>query len=363
MISLLRLSTFLSLLIPLSIACDRTWARELDTRLSGFLTTGITTSNNETPIFIDQKISDDINFIADTVLGVQIDSSIDSKTRFSTQIIARDNNDHFDTNAEWLYLSRFLGAHWEIRAGRLRTPIHMLSDTIYVGVSFPWIRPPEEVYGIIGNVTRYNGFDLNYLREIFGIQSSLRLFAGEINGEFRIPGLTSSVSDINSEDTFGFEFTVNSTHNIFRLSFLNADVIIANNLVSAKSDLISIGNRYSRNSFELITEVSLRVVDSNVNGIKADNGKSVGWYGTYAYTLDKSTPYLTLAYRDSEEDPFSIRDNYSYTLGLRYDISANFSLKSEIQYSEATQDSQGLFAEIPKDNDATILSFAVNSRF
>ena len=89
MISLLRLSTFLSLLIPLSIACDRTWARELDTRLSGFLTTGITTSNNETPIFIDQKISDDINFIADTVLGVQIDSSIDSKTRISTQIIVK----------------------------------------------------------------------------------------------------------------------------------------------------------------------------------------------------------------------------------------------------------------------------------
>ena len=48
-----------------------------------------------------------------------------------------------------------------LRAGRLRSPVYMYSESLDVGYSYPWLRLPDEVYSQV-QVTNYEGVDAVY---------------------------------------------------------------------------------------------------------------------------------------------------------------------------------------------------------
>ena len=335
------------------------WASPKETKLSGFLNASVSTSNNETPLFFARDISDDINFIADTSLGIQLDSEIDAQTRVSAQLIARDESDHFDTNAEWLYLARKISSNWEIRTGRLRTPVHMLSDTVYVGVTYPWVRPPDEVYNIFANITRYTGLDLTYDIELGFSSNYLRLFVGEIKDNIPLFG---SVAQIESEEFYGLELQSTSVNNVFRMAVLRVDAQIESsmlpNLDSSGTDIVSIGDRFSWGNNEFITEYSIRITQD-----EDKDTKSWGWYGTASHTRNNCTFYGTLAIRDSAHSTLLTRDAQSFALGSLYHLNTNFAIKTEVQHTEATQESRGMFQAAPDDEDAVLVTIAINAVF
>ena len=334
-----------------------------DTRLSGFMTTSITTSNNATPILLGYEIDDNVNFLSDSVLGIQVDSTIDEKTRFSTQLIARESNDSFDFNAEWLYLARDINPHIELRAGRLRTPIYLYSDTIYVGVTYPWVRTPDEVYNLFGNITRYSGIDLTYDIEIGHSNNNIRLYVGQIKESLLVSG---NSIEFESEEMYGIEWISSTTNNQIRMMLMQVRLNPFEGDFAGFSvqgaQVIAIADRFTVNQWEFISEYAYRVIPQ---GDEQDVA-SWGWYGTIIYTYKDYTPYLTLALRDDDGTISFInytRDSQSITLGTKYHLNPNFATKIELQYIQAKSGSQGAFTSDPDHNNALLTTIAITARF
>lgn len=105
-------------------------------------------------------ITNDFNTQNDTKAAVQMRFAIDEKTSFTSQLIGMAE-DGFTPKMEWAYLSYQVDPQLMVRAGRLRLPFYLTSETLDVGISYPWARPYEEVYGNTP-ISGYEGADVSY---------------------------------------------------------------------------------------------------------------------------------------------------------------------------------------------------------
>jgi hypothetical protein len=79
----------------------------------------------------------------------------------TVQATAKAQQDEWKANLEWAYLSLQANDQLMLRAGRLRSPVYMYSESLDVGYSYPWLRLPDEVYSQV-QVTNYEGVDAVY---------------------------------------------------------------------------------------------------------------------------------------------------------------------------------------------------------
>ena len=333
-----------------------------DTRLSGFMTTSISTSNNPAPILTGYEIDDTLSFLADSVLGIQVDSTIDEKTRFSSQLIARESNDSFDFNAEWLYLAREINPHLVMRAGRLRTPVYLYSDTIYVGVTYPWVRTPDEVYNLFANITRYSGIDLTYDIEIGQSNNNIRVYVGQIKEKLPVAG---SILDFESKEMYGIEWISSTINNQIRIMLMQVKLNPLEGDFAAFSidgaQVIAIADRFTVNQWEFISEYAYRIIPQD-----DQDAASWGWYGTVIYTYKDYAPYLTFGLRDDDGTISFVdytRDSQSVTLGTKYHLNPNFAAKVELQYIQAKPGSRGAFITDADHSNTLLTTIAITARF
>ena len=341
--------------------------------ISGFLTTGVSISDNEIPYLYNRGIIDEPNFHSESVLGIQLDSAIDDKTRVSTQLIANFSSDNFDTNAEWLFVERDISTRFRVRAGRLRLPVYAASRYVYVGAAYPWVRPPEEVYAQMAGITRFNGLDANWQTKLGPGTFSIQPYAGSITGEEIEVG--PATVKLDTESLFGVATKYVWEDIAVQAMFIKIDANLDNfptpsgpTQQAISAEIVTLALEVEHDNFDLRTEWASR--DNDLLG------NSWGWYGTVAYHHNEFTPYLTLGLRDSEKLPTSrdsdIRDSESAALGLRWDLGPKVALKSELHYGKAKGSSKGLFNEYIEDpdqpgqladNDVLLASFTVNVLF
>ncbi len=62
----------------------------------------------------------------------------------TVQATVKSEQDTWKGNLEWAYLSFAAAQGLTLRAGRLRLPIYMYSETLDVGFTHPWLRLPDE---------------------------------------------------------------------------------------------------------------------------------------------------------------------------------------------------------------------------
>ena len=92
-----------------------------------------------------QGYNDTISFGQHSLLALQTDIELTETLSFTTQLLAHTSATR-DSGVEWAYLSWRPSRSWRFKAGKLRTPLYLHSDTIDVGFSYPWIIPPQAVY-------------------------------------------------------------------------------------------------------------------------------------------------------------------------------------------------------------------------
>ena len=80
-----------------------------------------------------------------------------------------------DPNLEWAYLS-YKFADWDLQLGRKRIPLYFYSDFQDIGVAYPWVSPPADLYG--WEATNYNGASLRYRSSLDGMGISGSVFFG-----------------------------------------------------------------------------------------------------------------------------------------------------------------------------------------
>lgn len=82
-----------------------------------------------------------------SVMGLQIGYVIDDQVSITTQLVARGVSD-WSQETEWAYVTYKFAPKWYLKAGRMRSPFFMTSEAQEVGFSYPWIKPPSELYHI-----------------------------------------------------------------------------------------------------------------------------------------------------------------------------------------------------------------------
>lgn len=88
---------------------------------------------------------DTVSFGQHSLLALQTDVDLTETLSFTTQLLAHTSAAR-KSGVEWAYLTWRPSNRWNFKAGKMRTPFYLHSDTIDVGYSYPWIIPPQQVY-------------------------------------------------------------------------------------------------------------------------------------------------------------------------------------------------------------------------
>ncbi len=348
----------------------------------GFASVGVAQSNSSADFQVrGDQIHDDFDFNADTVLGLQAAFLVNEKASFVTQVVARGvdetrGDDEFDLQVEWAYLNYKLDALTDLRLGRSRLPLFMLSEYLEVGYAYPWVRPPVEVYGLIGNFSNYDGVNLRHSRLLRG---DWYLTAQAYWGGRATDGvLAGSTLNIDIDDLFGFNVGLIHGNTRVYASVASADLSLAPlpaSLAPVEAALNAAGQTLT---------VRKEDVDFFGTGFHYNNGK---WLGMGEFTrvrinewlLDWESFYLTGGYQwgdllthvtygklnstdhadrvflggavDFRDAPFLIdAEQTSWTVGLRYDLGSGMALKGEWQRVSQFNGTAGMFSSIPDDS-------------
>lgn len=138
-------------------------------RISGFGTVGVVASDTGGASYVLDYLQppaggagrdEDFSFGTDTRLGVQIDWQATPWLSASMQMLSKERSDRSWTpQIEWASLMLRMASDLNLRVGRIRPAIYMLSDYLDISYASHWVRPPIEMYSI-ALIRRVEGLDL-----------------------------------------------------------------------------------------------------------------------------------------------------------------------------------------------------------
>ncbi|MGS0696018.1 hypothetical protein [Shewanella sp. 0m-4] len=315
--------------------------------LSGFGSTTISKSDNRTPLFISREITDDTCYDCDTIFGLQLDIDVFDGLSASGQVVKRTQDNWSDPELEWAYLSYGFD-DFELRAGRLRLPVFLVSEYYYVSQAYPWIRPPQEVYDSILGFTFYDGLSLAWNYDIsdellltvspyYGFDRVNKVELGDILLQFDTEWIAGIYIDL-----VGFNYRIHS-------GFMQAKYTQLPSVEEEKLDIYTLGAEYSYGSWLWIAEVESDRLQAN-------------WYASAIYAFDELSPYLT--YGESHQ----LRKSKAVTAGVKYDLTSSVSINIEYQIIFSQKEgNRAQFVTSPlvygESSDADLLSLAVSFVF
>ena len=153
-----------------------------DLQVSGFATAGAVYSRADDLEFarvgIDAPGGNRVDTGPDSVLGVQLGWQSGDGTGAVLQVVTRETQrGDYTPRPALAFLSHALSPALTVRAGRLRSPFFMLSETADINYSQPWVRPPAEVYAL-NPFADMDGIDLLHRSPIGGSFIELHPYLG-----------------------------------------------------------------------------------------------------------------------------------------------------------------------------------------
>lgn len=107
--------------------------------------------------------------------GLQAKYTVNRELSFVGQVVIRGADP--TPNIQWAYASYAPSKSWEFQLGRKRIPLYYYSDFQDIGVSYPWVAVPPELYG--WEATNYNGASMRYRTAVGETNISASLFTGK----------------------------------------------------------------------------------------------------------------------------------------------------------------------------------------
>ncbi len=112
----------------------------------------------------------------DGILGLQTDYTIDSRSSVTAQLVSYGTQ-NYQVEDAWAYATFKPTSDTQLRMGRQRIPFYMLSEQLDVGMSYPWARPPVEMYA--NPVNTYDGISGKYSWMLGDVSGDLNFMAGD----------------------------------------------------------------------------------------------------------------------------------------------------------------------------------------
>lgn len=336
-------------------------------KMNGFMTAGV--SHGDDAIDAGYEIDDNPNFRGDALAGLQFNYALGENSSAVVQLVSRSRgNESWETNAEWAYIDYGLSDNLDVRMGRLRIPLYLYSETIDVGYSYPWVRPPVQMYQTI--LTSYDGADMLYKFSTGSVNHTLQPFAGSSTnnhqvdrpyGYFAVPvppnpfGITSMSAELQVDFKDLYGITLNSTYNNWTTKLttmhltLDGTLYAVDNIGTVGGGGILAGSPLAQVSDNLDYYAAGAMYDDGAllamleaATIRADRetlfGDSVEGQGTLGYRIGKWTPYTTYAWAQSINDASKFAQSFgatpnrnmkSVSLGVRRELTDQLDAKFE----------------------------------
>lgn len=393
---------------------------EVEWDFSGFASIGAGKLSNDTLEFMDYT-GDEWSMDSDSALALQAIMQTGDRWSVTGQVLAKGftfgEYSPYEPRLEWLFASYELTPELRVRGGRLRLPYFMYSESIEIGYSYPWVRPPIEMYAnFLEPFANFDGVDLTLQKAIGEFDNEFKVFAGSAEAEYR-------GREVDVEKTTGLaaltrwnEFTFRYCYSWNRMSIYDPDpdIVAAMDGYRLAEQFATAANIPGAEIFGDIAD-TLRL-DSKVYqyhgfGAQWEHGpwtviaeklatqgpgkqfsfENDGWYVTVAHQIDAWMPYVSVGEYRSEMDPkinrrilasyevigpgiaalddlrtrtmASISDlsvyHRSTTLGIRYDFHSNAALKLEAEYFSFKSTGQMLFDGSEEEPDHVIATSIV----
>ncbi|WP_295893356.1 sulfate ABC transporter permease [uncultured Vibrio sp.] len=322
-------------------------------RLSGFATFSAAKSDTKTPIINNREVNDDWCFDCDTAVGLQLDADFTDHWRASAQLVKRPQDTFSSPELEQAFIE-YANRDVQVKIGRLRVPLYMLSEVYYVSSAYPWLRLPISVYSFDLGLTHFDGGRLDWNVEL---SDNVQLVLS--------PFVTSSSDNTQSLYGFDSQFETKASAGIssqvfyndheFKMSYLRSDVtitspIVNNGKTNSVIDLATFGVSYYLDDLHFQSEVLFS------NDFDAD------WYAGFDYTLGDWIPYIQYGQQRNNVN------NESYLIGTRFNITRQINLNLEWQYIEGREEAvNGYFTQIqlapPIESTAQLYSIGLSFTF
>lgn len=344
--------------------------------------------------------TDEFSIGEQSLFAVQPSYSFSDKLSISSQFVAHTSDDR-DNGLEWAYLSYRPDNAWHLRAGRLRTPFFIYSDSYDVGYTYPWVTAPVQVYNnyLFSNFT---GASASYYQSGNTLALNLEAYYGYFKGDLFLAGTKVDV-ETEVEDLMGLVATVSHNNLSLRMAYHQAqNETVIPNVNALRSILYSQGFNESAKSLEssgqvyaLQTSLSYDTLNSfyKAEWVNIVTGFEIapevtGYYLMAGRVVNDWTFHLTYSRSEysnvmmANELPMPPSGNPqldqlagayyqvfadtpngkldSYTLGSRWDFRMNMALKAEVSLLQESRSRTGFFAnsEFSPNEDAYLYQVA-----
>ena len=372
---------------------------------NGFGTAGIVHSNEDTADFTATDFEPNgagytrsWSASVDSLVGGQVSATLTPQLSAVLQLIAQQNYDNsYRPHVEWANFKYLFTPDFSARIGRIVLPTFLDSDSREVGYSNPWVRPPTEVYSA-NPITNLDGLDASYRLHIGGVTNTLQgsygrnlafKFAG--GSKFDAPyvwGIFDNAEYGPALVRVGYltsPITLNAAAALFAAfrQFGRQGAAIANqyDVVDKRSSFLTVAASYDPGKWFAMGEWVTSRSDSFL-------GASTGWYVSGGRRAGPFTPYLTYAQitqRNSSSPGLSVAglpaylapaaaalntglnaaldsrpDQYTLSIGMRWDFMKNFDLKMQLDRIDLGAGSAGTLINVQPgfQPGSTILLFS-----
>lgn len=349
--------------------------------LKGFGTVGLVHSDNNQADYVANYYfqptgagaSRQTQYAVDTRAGIQLDWQAAERISLTAQVISKQFEDKTWTPRLELAFVKFAASpDLDIRIGRIRPAVYMLSSFLDVNYANPWVRPPVEFYSS-APLSRLEGADLIWRPKTGDVTWVVQPYAGY--SKLDLP----NNADLEAKKIFGINLAASLGDFTLRGGYLQTDLTVNRPAIkttiapllnlycrlagagsvecqqgdallpnSKKSSFASLGASWDNGDYFVSGEYGRRSSDSFVSDATI-------WYLGGGMRLGKLTPYLTYSsFKTDSPTSFSSgripanfprpglpgsnalitglltsnpMDQNTTSLGIRYDVAQNMAIK------------------------------------
>nr|WP_197911748.1 porin [Kineobactrum salinum] len=383
--------------------------------INGYGTLGVVHSNDDKADYIGDLLrpngagytrswSADI----DSRIGLQALAGITPKLSVVVQLVSEQRYDNsYRPTTEWANVKYEFTPDFSVRIGRFVQPTFLFADTRKVAYTYPWVRPPTEVYRLVPT-SHNDGVDVSYSVQFGELVQTLVASYGNLDAQSpdRLGGGKSE-----GRDTFSAMSTTEYGSATLRISYHQTHLTIVdfNSLFDAfrqfGTEGMEIADRYDSDG-DRVKFLGIGInydpgqwfVIGEAGAVDYQNvlGKSTAWYISAGYRFGTLTPYASFAklnYTDMTSDPgltlsslpphlvgpaaglnAGLNDilgraaaQETTTVGLRWDFMQNVALKLQYEFIQRDDGSPGTFGNpqpgFEPGGDVDLFSASINFVF
>lgn len=314
-----------------------------DAKWNGYLNTIGSISNSETEY--DDDISENSTF-SKTNFGLAVSKRINSKLSIAGQLHGEKDAFNFD----WGYANYRISDALTAKAGKMKYPGALYTDTLDIGTTYPWVTPPISIYGddaglafeaYTGTGLAYTGGDDTelgaefYLGETSDIDSNHKRMLGLV--------LSAATDEIRAQLAVNnsiMEFEEAPAAGSPQALMIDQNMTIINLGLQAEYDFATIYYEYGQTTMSGLPQMDRS-----------------GWYVTISHAMEDWTPHFTYQTYEGMQG----LEESSVILGMNKQLSNAAVFKMELQQLEPVNG--GFFEAQPSDDKVTIVNVSLNMTF